>query len=125
MGGSEVHLLLEIKNTKLDPIWIKTLPSGVAVYQSVFKDIWGSELIFAGPHKTFTTGNKTSNINHVIFGIHSVIGEHEGEDESWTDNQLSDHPCVLGVICNNDQVNDINPGAEIEVNRDDQTYRLK
>ena len=46
MGGSEVHLLLEIKNTKLDPIWIKTLPSGVAVYQSVFKDIWGSDLKF-------------------------------------------------------------------------------
>ena len=54
VGGSEVHLLLGIKNTNLDPVWIKTLPSGVAVYQSVFKDIWGSDLIFAGPHKTFT-----------------------------------------------------------------------
>ena len=28
------------------------------MYQSVFKDIWGSVLIFAGPHKTFTNGNK-------------------------------------------------------------------
>ena len=53
VGGSEVHLLLGIKNTNLDPVWIKTLPSGVAVYQSVFKDIWGSDLIFAGQHKTF------------------------------------------------------------------------
>ena len=85
MGGSEVHLLLGIKNINLDPVWIKTLSSGVAVYQSVFKDIWGSDLIFAGPHKTFTNGNKTSNINHVIFGIHSVISEPESEDESWTD----------------------------------------
>ena len=41
VGGSEVHLLLGIKNTNLNPIWVKTLPSGVAVYQSVFKDIWG------------------------------------------------------------------------------------
>ena len=31
VGGSEVHLLLGIKNTNLDPVWIKTLPSGVAV----------------------------------------------------------------------------------------------
>ena len=85
MGGSEVHLLLGIKNTYLDPVWIKTLPSGVAVYQSVFKDICGSDLIFAGPHKTFINGKKISNINHVIFGIHSVIGESEIEDKSWTD----------------------------------------
>ena len=49
-GGSEVHFLLGIKNTNLDLVWIKTLPSGIAVYQSVFKDIWGSDLIFAGPH---------------------------------------------------------------------------
>ena len=85
MGGSEVHLLLGIKNTNLDPVWIKTLPSCVAVYQSIFKDIWGSDFILAGPHKTFTNGNKMSNINQVIFGIHSVISESESEDESLTD----------------------------------------
>ena len=82
---SEIHLLLGIKNTNLDLVWIKTLPSGIAVYQSVFKDIWGSDLIFAGPHKTFTNGNKTSNVNHVIFGIHSVISEPEDEHDIWTD----------------------------------------
>ena len=49
-----IRYFLGIKNTNLDPVWIKTLPSGVAVYQSVFKDIWGSDLIFAGPHITFT-----------------------------------------------------------------------
>ena len=81
MGGSEVHLLLGIKNTYLDPVWIKTLPSGVAVYQSAFKYIWGSDLIFAGPHKTFTNVNKTSKVNHVIFGIHSVIREPEYDND--------------------------------------------
>ena len=87
VGGSKVHLLLGIKNTNLDPVWIKSLPSGVAVYQSVFKDIWGSDLIFAGPHNAFTDVNKTSNVNHVILGIHSVIREPEGndDDDSWTD----------------------------------------
>ena len=57
------------------------------MYQSVFKDIWGSDLIFAGLHKTFTNVNKTSNIKHIIFGIHSVNSEPEIEDESWTDEQ--------------------------------------
>ena len=40
-GGSKVHLLLGIKNTNLDPVWIKTIPSGVAVYQSVLR-IYGA-----------------------------------------------------------------------------------
>ena len=71
VGGSVLHLLLRIKNTNLDPVWIKTLPSGVAVYQSLSKNIWASDLIFASPHKSFTNGNKTSNVSHVIFGIHS------------------------------------------------------
>ena len=51
----------------------------------MFKDIWGSDIIFAGPHKTFTNGNKTSNVNQVIFGIHSVISEPEVEDDILTD----------------------------------------
>ena len=84
-GGPEVHLLLGIKNTNFDPVWIKTLPSDVAVYQSVFKDIWGSDLIFAGPHKSFTNGNKPSNVNHFIFGIHSVISDCEDKQDNWTD----------------------------------------
>ena len=55
------------------------------MYQSVLKDKWGSDLIFAGPHKTFTNGNKMSNVNHVIFRIHSVISEPEDVDDIWTD----------------------------------------
>ena len=56
VGGSKVHLL-GIKNT-LQPKLVKILPSGVGVFLSPFKDKWGSRMIFAGPHKTFTTGNK-------------------------------------------------------------------
>ena len=85
VGGSEVHLLLGIKNTNLDPVWIKTLPSDAAVYQSVFKDIWGSDLIFTVPHKSFNNCNKMSNVSHVIFGIHFVIIDQENEHDTWTD----------------------------------------
>ena len=38
IGGSRVHLLLGIKNTKLHLILIKILPSGVGVFLSPFKD---------------------------------------------------------------------------------------
>ena len=76
VGGFEVHLLLGIKN------------SGIAVYQSVFKDIWGSDLIFAGPHKLFTNGNKSSNANHVIFGIHSITSNFEDEQDDWSDERV-------------------------------------
>ena len=52
VGGKKVHLLLGIKNTRLQPILLTVLPSGVGVYLSPFKDIWGSRIIFAGPHKS-------------------------------------------------------------------------
>ena len=58
VGGSRVHLLLGIKNTRIQPTLIKVLPSGVGVYLSPFKDIWGSRIIFAGPNKEFTKANK-------------------------------------------------------------------
>ena len=44
VGGSRVHLLLGIKNTNLDPVLVKVLPSGIAVYHSLFKDIYGSRM---------------------------------------------------------------------------------
>lgn len=61
VGGSRVHLLLGIKNTNLDPVLLKRLPSGIAVYLSPFKDVYGSGIIFAGPHKFFTAGIPRSN----------------------------------------------------------------
>ena len=37
VGVSRVHLWLEIKNTNLDPVPVKVLQSGIAVYVSPFK----------------------------------------------------------------------------------------
>ena len=81
VGGSRVHLLLGIKNTKLDPKLVKLLPSGIAVYLSPFKDIYGSRLIFAGPHKSFTksdNGNRTE-MSNAVFLIRDLI--YEGLEE--------------------------------------------
>ena len=80
IGGSRVHLLLGIKNTNLDPVLIKVLSSGIAVYLSPFKDIYGSRVIFAGPHKSFTrsdNGLKTEMSNAVFFmreQVHENLG---------------------------------------------------
>ena len=51
VGGTKVHFLLGIKNTRIHPMLIRVLPSGVGVYLSPFKDVWGFRIIFAGPNK--------------------------------------------------------------------------
>ena len=77
VGGSKVHLLQWIKNTNLDPVLIKVLPSGIAVYMSPFKDIYGSRLIFAGPHRSFMKADngKRSEISNAVFLIRERIFE--------------------------------------------------
>ena len=73
-AGTEVKLLIGIKNTYLDPTLIKILPSGVGVYKSPFKDIFGSRIIFAGPHSCFTSGNHELNndVNLAVFKLRSI-----------------------------------------------------
>ena len=61
-------MLIGIKNTNLVPVLIKTLKSGVGVYKSPFKDIFGSRIIFAGPHASFTRGNRglQEEVSHAV-----------------------------------------------------------
>ena len=56
---------------------IKVLPSGVAVYLSPFKDIYGSRLIFAGPHKSFSEGDdkKHTEMSNAVFLIRERMFE--------------------------------------------------
>ena len=54
VGGTKVHLLLGSKNTRIQPVLIRVLPSGVRVYLSPFKYVWSSRIIFAGQSKIFT-----------------------------------------------------------------------
>ena len=79
VGGSKVHLLLGIKNTKIQPVLIKVLPSGVGVYLSPFKDVDGSRIIYAEPSKCFTTIDNDQNLdsNHAIYSVFSKGIENE------------------------------------------------
>ena len=45
---------------RIQPTLLKVLPSGVGVYLSPFKDVWGSRIIFAGPNKVFTKQTRNS-----------------------------------------------------------------
>ena len=39
VGGSKVHLLLGVKNTRIQPTLLRVLSSGIGVYLSPFKDV--------------------------------------------------------------------------------------
>ena len=75
--GSRVHLLLGINNTNLNPVLIKVLSSGIAVYLSPFKDIYGSRMIFAGPHKSFTKNDNgvRMEMSNAVFFVRDQIHE--------------------------------------------------
>ena len=85
VGGSRVHLLLGIKNTRIQPTLIRVLPSGVGIYLSPFKDIWGSRIIFAGSNKEFTKANKEQmgGFSHAVY----MFNTESTEDDSIEHNK--------------------------------------
>ena len=90
VGGSKVQLLLGIKNTNLDPVLVKILPSGIAVYRSPFKNVYGSRMIFAGPHKSFTKDDNEMKMLNAVFFMRDqtpgqVISEHHNLDDDLID----------------------------------------
>jgi hypothetical protein len=89
IGGAPVKLLIGIRNTQLAPVLKFTLPSGLCVYESKFRDVYGATLCFGGPHEVFTHGYRqagfrvTSGMLQVLFtesataymgGIRAVVG---------------------------------------------------
>ncbi len=56
IGGTHVRLLIGIRNTQLAPVLRLVLPSGLCLYDSKFRDVYGSTLCFGGPHGVFTEG---------------------------------------------------------------------
>ena len=114
MGGTKVHLLLGVKNTRIQPILIRVLPSGVGVYLSPFKDMWGSRIIFAGPIKVFTRANKNQQreSNHAVYSLHNldILGDSvdcwvEGDVRFDSNNKMKTSPLMepsieeVGVSC--------------------------
>ena len=56
-AGGDVQVLVGLQDVRLDPILIAVLPSGIGVYRCPFKDIWGSQIAYAGPHPSSYTAD--------------------------------------------------------------------
>ena len=67
--------------TRIQPMLLKVLPSGVGVYLSPFKDVWGLRIIFAGPNKVFTKTNKEQlrDSNHAVYAFNTRKGMDEDD----------------------------------------------
>ena len=77
---AEVHSIntskgypLRVKNTHIQSVLIRVLPSGVGVYLSPFKDVGGSRVIFVGPSNIFTQANKDQQreSNYAVYSLHN------------------------------------------------------
>ena len=90
--GTKVHLLLVVKNTRIQPILNRVLPSGVGVYLSLFKDVGALELFFI---KVFTQANKEHHreSSHDVYSLvnkgylgestdYKIMGESRSESVS-------------------------------------------
>ncbi len=95
--GAPVKLLIGIRSTQLAPVLKFTLPSGLCVYDSKFRDVYGATLCFSGPHEVFTRAYRqagyrvTSGMLQVLFtesaaayrsGIRAVVGPSIEEEEA-------------------------------------------
>jgi len=54
VGGDEIKMIIGIKDSYLMPKLLMTLPSGLMVFRSSIKDVYGSYLMFGGPHHSVT-----------------------------------------------------------------------
>ena len=52
LGGSDIQLIIGIRQSLLFPTRLLVLPSGLQVWRSQMKDCFGSSLMFAGPHSS-------------------------------------------------------------------------
>ena len=64
--GGAVGIVVGIDEPELMPVFLYTMPSGVAVYRSVFRDKYGSDIVYGGCHKSFTEQNTTYRINGLM-----------------------------------------------------------
>jgi hypothetical protein len=72
IGGAPVKLLIGIRSTQLAPVLKFTLPSGLCVYDSKFRDVYGATLCFGGPHEVFTRAYRQAGYR-VTFGMLQVL----------------------------------------------------
>jgi hypothetical protein len=61
-GGSDIHLIIGIRQSRLFPTRLMVLGSGLQIWRSQISDIYGSTLIFAGPHACVKRAYATLNM---------------------------------------------------------------
>ena len=69
VGGSEVGLLIGVKQSCLMPDLLMVLPSGISVWRSRFRDIHGSSIMFSGLHESISSQAKTLNPETIAMNI--------------------------------------------------------
>ena len=57
--GGDVHLMIGMKFIRYHPKLIYQLPSGLAIYESVFNNADGGRGVIGGPHEIFTAIHQT------------------------------------------------------------------
>ena len=55
VGGRQVDILIGLKTPELLPQLLFTLPSGLGVYRCQFRDVFGSQIAFGGPHAVISS----------------------------------------------------------------------
>ena len=67
VGGTSVQILIGIKSTQMSPKLKFSLPNGLGIYESVFYDIYQSNICFGGPHPIFTQAYREAgySVNHM------------------------------------------------------------
>jgi hypothetical protein len=71
VGGSKVHLLLGITLTA-QPTHLFTLESGISVFRSPFKDIFGSDICYGGSHESFKGSKLSPETNHAVLFLNTM-----------------------------------------------------
>ena len=80
IGGDSIKLLVGLKNAELEPVCVMNLPSGIGLYRSVFKDVFGSVYCFGGPHRIFSDVHKKfgGSVNYIYSYFTEIINQYRG-----------------------------------------------
>ena len=62
VGGTQVRLLLGIKDVRLQPKFLFELDSGIAVYRSPFTDVYGTDLCYGGSHPSISRQSPVTDL---------------------------------------------------------------
>ena len=84
VGGDSIKLLIGLKNPELEPVCVLSLPSGIGLFKSVFKDIFGSVYCFGGPNRIVSDVHKkfSGNVNHIYSYFMEVVNQYRGSPYS-------------------------------------------